>query len=52
MEITAAANLNWFVGEPKVERAIAYCQFASDGDDGPIAGLLASARGQVQTPLS
>ena len=28
------------------------CQLASDGDDGPIAGLLASARGQVQTPLS
>jgi hypothetical protein len=26
-----------------------YCQFASDGDDGPIAGPLASARCQVQT---
>jgi len=29
-----------------------YCQLAGDGDDGPIAGLLASARGQMQTPLS
>ncbi|WP_035358322.1 sigma 54-interacting transcriptional regulator [Edaphobacter aggregans] len=27
-----------------------YCQLASDGNDGPITGLLASARGQVQTP--
>ena len=29
-----------------------YCQLASNGYDGPITGLLASARGQVQTPLS
>jgi hypothetical protein len=26
------------------------CQFASDGDDGTISGLLASSRGQVQAP--
>jgi hypothetical protein len=29
-----------------------HCQLAGDGDDGTIAGLLASTRGQMQTPLS
>jgi hypothetical protein len=28
-----------------------HCQLASDGNDGSIAGLLASARSQVQAPL-
>ena len=40
----------WLLGDPDAMKQ--YCQLASDGDDGPIAGLLASARGQVQTPLS
>jgi hypothetical protein len=38
------------LGDPDAMKQ--YCQFASNGDDGPIAGLFASARGQVQTPLS
>ena len=29
-----------------------YCQLASHGNDGPISGLLASARRQMQSPLS
>ena len=28
-----------------------HSELASDGDDGPVAGLLASARYQVQAPL-
>ncbi|WP_353067087.1 hypothetical protein RBB77_10160 [Tunturibacter psychrotolerans] len=40
----------WLLGDPDAMKQ--YCQLASDGDDGPIAGLLASARDQMQTPLS
>ena len=40
----------WLLGDPDAMKQ--YCQLASDGDDGSITGLLASARSQVQTPLS